>query len=130
MAASVLSTATRLHYAALAQAGGVVVAYRLNGGSVAMTLVPGQSLVDEYGDDGTAITARVRDWLGPVDQFIFEGEPFLPARGHEIDWVDYYGVKHTYAVAPGGEGRCYRFTNANEVQLRIHSVKKRATLDS
>ena len=68
-------------------------------------------------------TAENQDWLIRTCDYELGGDRTLPERRDVIQWRDNHGKIRNYSVGVDGIEREYRFTDATETILRVHTTE-------
>lgn len=110
------------HRARLAVSG-VLLIYRADGEAFRVWVVPGSAGQVDDGDEVAAVNSRTAEFVVATEDLYHQSKAIEPARGHEADWTDDAGVKHTYQVFAGDDGRCYRFCDRGRLLMRIYAVE-------
>ncbi len=110
-----------MHLAVLAAAG-VTGKYKRGSDEVARTMTPGQTISEDYGDDGAAITARTHDWIEiDPESLKLNGETIKPQLGDRWDTDD----GRSFVVVYGKGEKLWRWTDQTQQAIRIHTVEQK-----
>lgn len=75
-------------------------------------------------DFGPRIDFTVQDWFIAASELVIDGEPATPRKGDRIYAIS-RGMLQTYEVlSPGGDEPAWRWSDASEVTLRVHTKLK------
>lgn len=93
------------------------VTYRRAGARVVLDATPGSTPVETFTSFDVEVDATWRDWLIVKADLILSGRATVPAIGDRIVQAD--GT--TWEVLPIEGQRCWRPSDANSYQIRVHT---------
>lgn len=107
-------------YAAIRENSGKSIKYRVGNDDCELTAIPGQSISEQYGDDGVAATARLLDWIiDEPDDLRIDGDKVEPQPDHLILTDD----GRCYLVTHSAGENCWRYTDQTRQAIRIHTIE-------
>jgi hypothetical protein len=115
---SVFATALAAAQSIVRDVAGEAVTYTRGGSYVTIAAaVPAATRVDMAGDDGSAVTATIRDYLVAAAALVLGGATVEPEPGDRVTAAD--GT--VYEVVRLADGRCWRPSGTAGTTLRIHT---------
>ena len=99
------------------------VIYRGDGRGGEVDMIKARGDQEAIADEAGGVSFKLVDWIVAAEDLFIDGEPITPAAGHEIDWVDAGGRKHTYRLANREDLRCFQPSDADEQLLRLYAVE-------
>ncbi len=117
----IFRTALRLHQRTLNRVAGGWAVYQDGAVKIRLEVTPANSQSSEARGEGEVeIGTNTNDFLCESADMVHKGEQVEPRPGATITLED---TGHVYELCKGPRGAAFRYTDAREVRMRIHTDK-------
>lgn len=89
--------------------------------SISLLAVPGNKPMRTMSDFGARVDYTMQDWLIAASDLVIGGVRQYPERKDIIDVVEGAWVRRYEVLSPGGDEPAWRWSDPNNVAMRVHT---------